>query len=511
MKLFSALVVFVLLLIGDATTSHAKDRQPHLAVSEPVDHRIPVPGANYAISVTCEKSADIKGLVDVSFFEKLIVTKKITISHMIFLSRDFPTVTSSVVDLPKSPLALINVFSTDGQTEFDGFKLCNQTFLMSGNQRVYIVPIINYSKKLSNGLMFGIVDSVTKILTPLSPLLGGIVPVAALTGLNNSVQQAKAPMETLLGTLNAGDNKAAPVRLFLGTTVIKTRVGRVTLKVEPVPSLVEDPDRRFLTDLQSQLSQIVTKPQSGSGLSKTCSSIAVGLAQSGITSLSDIAYSLVYLASKEVGSEDELLTCLVEKGYANAAANLDKSLFAGYPSFEQLTQQAVDNFFVGLDQPSYGQIERKLDDLISYLPQYTRTVPHPQTAAGHLQELFAPNIIIQDKTSGPVGNFDESQINALKAIDTLADLGMLRFGCYAPTSIATGRNLDGAVAMFLMFKADAAARKTTIENTFAVRPIFDAEFRIAKLVLSDRMDWIKAALDARGGNCNGFSVVMSGP
>ena len=110
--------------------------------------------------------------------------------------------------MPTLPLALINVFSTDGQNEVDGFKVCNRSFLISGNRRIFVTPVLNYSKTLKTGAIFKIVDSVTKILTPLSTVFGGVAPVAALVGLNKSVQEVQKPMQELLDILNKGENWA---------------------------------------------------------------------------------------------------------------------------------------------------------------------------------------------------------------------------------------------------------------------------------------------------------------
>lgn len=505
--------LFLAFAVVTAATSVPAKSQTQLSVSEPGDHKLPIAGMNYSITFACQRSKDLKEAIDASFLERLFATKKVTISHVIIISKDSPTVTASTVDLPKSPLAMINVFSTDGNNEFDGLKLCNQSFLFNGSQRLFIVPILNYSKEFSNGAIFGIIDAVTKVLTPLSPLLGGVPGVAALAGINSSVQQTKEPIQALLKTFAKGKNKAAPVRLFVGVTTIKTRVGTVTVKVAPVKSIVEDPNKEFLSDLRSQLDGITTKPQAGANLQGVCTGIAVGLAQSGFQSQKDIAFSLIYLASKTLTTTEDLLTCLVERKYAEAGVSLDESLFAGYPSFTELTSQEVDNFYPSVSQPSYGQIERILDELVAYLPQYTRNLPSPPpTAASHLKAVFAQAVIVQDKTAGPLGSFDDrNSVDPLQAVDTLASLGLRRFGCYAATSATTGQKIDGAVAQFLMFKADNQAKETALENVYAIRPLFDANFKVAKLILSDRADWIKTILDARSNNCNGFAIVVPKP
>ena len=105
-----------------------------------------------------------------------------------------------------------------------------------------------------------------------------------------------------------------------------------------------------------------------------------------------------------------------------------------------------------------------------------------------LQLLFAAGIVIEDKTSGPLGQFDDSVVKPLQAIDDLSALGFIRFGCYGATTADTGLGADRAVAMFLMFRADAAAKQATIDNTYVVRPFFDRDLHITRLVLVDRID-----------------------
>jgi hypothetical protein len=54
MRFFLTLAIFFIVLMDVSTLTYAKNRLPHLSVSEPVDHRLPIPGTNYAISVmTC--------------------------------------------------------------------------------------------------------------------------------------------------------------------------------------------------------------------------------------------------------------------------------------------------------------------------------------------------------------------------------------------------------------------------------------------------------------------------
>ena len=170
------------------------------------------------------------------------------------------------------------------------------------------------------------------------------------------------------------------MRLFTGVTTIKTRVGTVTLTTKPIESVIESRNSDFLSDLQTQLTAVTTKPKSGADLAQTCNSIAVGLAQSGITSISDVAYSLVFLSLKELNSTSDLLACLVNRQYAMAAANLDPKLFAGYPNFSTITPAAVDSYYGREEQPAYVLVAPKLDDLLSYLPQYTRNVLRPPNA-----------------------------------------------------------------------------------------------------------------------------------
>jgi hypothetical protein len=128
----------------------------------------------------------------------------------------------------------------------------------------------------------------------------------------------------------------------------------------------------------------------------------------------------------------------------------------------------------------------------------------------NLTDLVGPNVSLIDKTSDLKITGSTDPVDRFRAIDTIVDKGFIRFGCYAATTDATDKSVDGAVAMLLAFNAPNEAESTTVDKAILLRPIYTSRIVTAFIVSVNRSQ-ITAVLNSRNFDCNGFTVEKPKP
>ena len=172
-------------------------------------------------------------------------------------------------------------------------------------------------------------------------------------------------------------------------------------------------------------------------------------------------------------------------------------VWAAFPGELKFAQGDVDLLLPQNDwppQPAFAVINAKLFQLVTSLAQYARNHRPKPAAVQNLKQLMADQVAVVDNTSaGSIAN-SADPIDRFKAIDLIASKGFIRFGCYAPTTDATDKSIDGAPAMFLTFNAPNEASSATVDKAMVIRPIYKG-LVLTKLIVSFARTYVTARAD----------------
>ena len=317
----------------------------------------------------------------------------------------------------------------------------------------------------------------------------------------------------LLNALSRGKNYTIAIQnLREGTYKIGTEYVTITIVIRPVDSIVFDKNPQYREDLKKQVDGATTTKldPDEKKIEQTCRGALYDVSQLGFKSPTDLAYGVLHLSAHAGFNQDQSMVCLTED-YAYPAANADDRFWGNFLPAFKFTLAMVEAKFpkdISKLQPPWNTAtKRKIDDLVIALARYFRNEPPPQDSTDTLTRLLAPSLAVLDRTTSTAMGTDVNPQERLAAIQPFKDKGYIRFGCYAPTTGATDKDLDDATSMFLVFKAPNDVTKTTIDAALAIRPKFGPNAGpIEQLSVSDNRKWITAVLADRGYDCNGFSV-----
>jgi hypothetical protein len=461
----------------------------------------------YSVSITCApRSGDINPVS-----EGLFASTKYTTTHAVFIStKTASQLADNTATLPSGALGMALVYVTDGDkgTEIDNRSACDQTFLVKQSDTLFLIPAVNFTKTVKTGPFFTALDSILKIVTPLTSVFLGIPIPADIINKVSAIGQTEDPFGKLLALFNRNRSYARSYKLSVGTSRIDTQFSSVTVTVKSVPSIVDVP--KYLDELKKQIDAAPEKIQT-TDIGPSCLKIVSALARMGFVSEKDQVYALTYTALKSFTDKDSILQCLGKRRAGQAVA-LGDLLWRGIPAEFKITQQDVDNMPpepVDLpNQPSFTSIRGKMDTLMVLLGRYVKNTPPLKDAVEQLPKIVASNVVVDNKTASvppPLPNDVPSGFPAF--LDAMKTTGFYHFGCFAPNSDSSGKFANNTNVVFLAFNAPATENKTTIQKTIALFPYF-ANGLIATVVASDNLDWIRYVLAHRDQafDCNGFQV-----
>jgi hypothetical protein len=431
---------------------------------------------------------------------------------VVLISTTAPVSAPSTDKLPDTTLAAVQVFSVDKATTFVDRTDCDQHFLIAGGKRYYLVGAINILDDFANSTAGTLLSNLAAIATPLFSLFtGNPLPAIVATKISN-VQSLATPFQNILGALNRGLNSTKIVDgLRVGSYEITTDYTSVTVNVRLVPSIVLDNNSVFRTDFRDKINAAPEKLDGTSAnLDKNCRAVRGGLTQSSFTDREDIAYALIALGARAGFGRNDILKCLTRE-YATAAAKFPDSVWLSFPVELKFDQPVVDDVLpepiIGPAQPEFDAIHSRFDLTVTALAQYARNTPKPPAAVATLSKYLAPNVTIIDKTADIKITGSVDPMERFKAIDAFTSKGYIRFGCYAATTDATDKSVDGSPVMLLVFNAPNDAVSTTVDKAIVLRPLFSDRI-ITTFIVSVNRNYVSTVLNDPdfNYNCNGFAV-----
>jgi hypothetical protein len=495
---------FVFIVASDAYAQYVT--RPDIISRPSKKSPLVAPGTQYAFEVTC------KPLPGVAFDNPGYARNR---SLFVVIAPNVPTTTDKI---PNDVLAAIQVYSigTDKDTRqeiISGDRTCNKSFLVNGSKRVGFVVTQNWMNSFSDTVFGQVLSGALALMSPLYSLFAGGVLPTLITGNIASIATIQSTTEKILTALNRGQNYTHPPVTLLrtGTYVIRDGYAQVTIKIRRVSSIVLDQNPFFKDDLKSQINTANIKLDVAH-IDTTCRGGRNDIDQLGFRSDWDVAYGLTLLSAHAGFNKKESITCLTpalaklvaadDKDIGKTKDNKDSfwSNFRAEFKFNQ-SDLTKSNF----DQPSFDSVSDKIDNLVVKLAQYARNTPPPASSVSDLTKRLNGKVVVIDNTSSVAIGDDSTAVERFDAIKKLTNKGYIRFGCYAPTDASTDQNVDGAAAIFLVFKAPNDATRTSFDSALAIRPHFKSE-SIDALSVSDNRAWIDAVLTKRNYKCNGFSV-----
>ncbi|SFJ93859.1 hypothetical protein [Bradyrhizobium sp. cf659] len=460
-------------------------------------------GKIYAVDIKCKKTGNLEDAIDRNIF----FTN--TRTHMVLISTAPPTSAAGGDKLPDATLAAVQVFSVDKATTFVDRTDCDHHFLLAGGKRYYLVGAINILDDFASSPAGTVLSNLAAIATPLFSLFtGDPLPAIVSTKMSN-VQSLVTPFQNILAALNRGVNSTKIIDgLRVGTYEITTNYTSVTVTVRPVPSIVLDENSVFRVDFRDKINAAPEKIDT-TNLDKSCRAVRGGLTQSSFTAREDIAYALIALGARVGLARNDILKCLT-LDYAPAATKFPDSVWISFPTELRFDQAVMENVLPessGPSQPEFDAIHTRFDQTVTALAQYARNTPKPPSAIATLSKYLAANVSIIDKTADFKITESVDPMDRFKAIEDLTSKGYIRFGCYAATTDATDKGLDGSPVMLLVFNAPSDATSTTVDKALVLRPLFKDRI-ITTFIVSFNRKYVTSVLSnpSFDYDCNGFTV-----
>jgi hypothetical protein len=412
------------------------------------------------------------------------------------------------IKLPEKAITILPVFSIKNTTAISNFSACEKSIYVQSTQRIYLIPTVAWSKKYTEGGGLAALYQATKLISPLWSLFNPASIPAAIASKIANAQATEDPIKAILTAMNNDSNYGENVRLRTGRYIINTKYSTVTVTVSPLSSIVSAASDELRQDFRSALDS-ATKIET-TNFTGTCSQIGANLEKVGFSREQDVPYALAYLAANALSQPIDIIHCL-GRDYAVRAAKLGPILWSNIPESRFVSEQAASDVYPpslagGRIQPDFSTIDGALDNFVRSLSRVAKNQgPDGVIPSNYIADLkgeMTPTVVINDKTDA--GDFlGVAPVDSLKLGVLLTGKGFFRFGCYAQiTAEKFGNNPDGAVAMFIMFRAAKDASSTPLATAVGVRPFFDRGL-ISQLTITDRRQWITAVLDANAWNCNG--------
>lgn len=499
------------------TSAHAK-RPLAYSLEKPGPHQDLKDHGLYQVKVTCSRGAglstDSTSLLQT--LGDLVIHQNESAIQYLIIGNEGATPDPSdqgKIKLPDKAISIIPVFSIKGSSVVSNFDACQKSIYVQSTQRVYLIPIVAWSKQFTEGAALSGLYETARLISPLWSLFNPASIPATIASKIANAQATEDPIKNILAKLNADQNYGETIRLQTGRYVITTKYSTVTLQVSQIPSIVTAVSDELRQDFRAALDAAPQKIPS-TDFEKTCGDIATNLTGAGFSQNEDVPYALTYLARVPLSTKQDIIRCL-GKPYAVRAARLGNILWSWIPDEKRVTEDEASIVYPqSLSgpklQPDFRTIEASLDEFLRGLSRVAKnqnadgTLP-PRFVA-ELKTAMATTVLVNDKTDAAA--FDGlPPLDAQKLGEKFVANGYFRFGCYAQITEKFGNNTDGAVAMFLSFHVGKDAPPPAKSDTaLGVRALFGKEGLVSQLTVTDKRQAINAALDANSWSCNGFTV-----
>jgi hypothetical protein len=223
------------------------DEELAVSVVPTKDKTILDPRKLYRVDVTCNSTRVLPAPSQGIFSRTDVVA-----SHFIAITDQALTGPT----LPTQARVLIPVYSvsTDNANKADFInKACNTSFFIPGSKRLYVAATVNRTQNTKPSLITSLFFTGLKIVNPVWPLFVGSEAAALLKPKIEGIAATEGPLQELFSHFKSGETVTTSERIYLGERNIRTDYSRTTIKVSPIPSLIQTNHPDFVVAFEESL------------------------------------------------------------------------------------------------------------------------------------------------------------------------------------------------------------------------------------------------------------------
>jgi hypothetical protein len=499
----AALTILVVTLSSSAVLAVGRDLQ--MRYNYPGPHSDMLEKHLYEVRVTCSPRASLpNGRTGIS----LIDNANATGSHFIAIANDPPGQDpNGKINLPNSVKALIPLYSFKGNSKLPLLSSCNQSIVLSGGPKFYLIPVESFSTSHTPGFLLQFAWNLAKAIPAVFSVFTTHPIPTAITDKLTDISNTQDSLTKLVATLNTDANYGVALDLKMGRYQITTTYSLTTLDVIDLPSMAKADMASIRSSFQGQLDG-AKETLTSDNIAATCGGIASGLAIMGMSQDIDVPYALAYRAIKSHLTKTQILDCLTSD-FAMRAAQLGSSIWQLATPSQRISEEDVLDYFpsqtVIAVQPNYSTIRPKVFSLINQISIISKSgVDNSKDNIAALNSLMNQQVFLDDQSGLFPGQ--TQSMAPLDLLKVLLKANYLRFGCFTENTDSSGKYVDGAVAVFLAFKASLTDSGTILDNVIAIHVLY-LHGLVSKIVVLRNQDFITAVLEPAKWSCNGFTVV----
>jgi hypothetical protein len=415
-------------------TSATPPETVRLGILLPKDRVEPDPRKLYQVDVTCNTTQLLPAANRGIFNRSDVVT-----SHVVAITNKALTGPA----LPTDAKVLIPIYSVStaqaNQSNFTN-DACNQSFFVSGAERLFIAATANQTRTNSPSGLSKMLYTGLKLFNPIAPLFAGAEAVAAVQPILNGIASTQAPLQEMFSHFDAAGTQTFSGRVFVGETNVRTEYSRTTIKVQEVPSIVQTANGRFIVSFEESLkgySDELEKVTDEGGAKAKCDKDANLLLQRNFPGY-DAAYGLT-LVTRTAGLSPEWTLACLGKPYAMLSIKEFQPLWQKFKDRTRpITQADIDQYFENeLPYP----IQRYRSDFFRHLRNAMTDAAGsnaPDEQRTSLAKYFDDQIELRNSDRLLDGSDTPTTIASTDFVPKLTAKGITKFGCDGKDAQAAG-------------------------------------------------------------------------
>jgi hypothetical protein len=422
-------------------------------------------------------------------------------------------------EVPKDVKAATTVFSVSGDQKDRKIyinKKCEQQFILSGRDRLYLLAIANQTTTEQPSALVSAAFDLIGIAAPLLPLFQGTALASTVLG---DVSKTQDPLSKLLSLFDKGTTVTRVDDLFQGSNVITTPYSRVTLNVSKIKSLVGLNNNDITNAYENSMGEAKKSLNPDSitdltALAQKCGELENGLRNENL-STEDISYGIVLLTRLAALDQTKTLACM-GKDYALPGLQ-HVALWQRFGS-QNYSEDDVRSKWIDDSarpaQPDFAEAKPKLQEAVRLLGRYTQT---DGLKSDGLDAVFADQISVINTTDLFSSDISEGKLLRADFLSNFVKGNFIRVGCLTSDT--------QSLAFFLAFKSSADAMKTNppdakVETSsdapkefkdsdaIIIREWFDKDHRIGWTNVDYDVGLVEKALQQRGTRVCGEDVTV---
>jgi hypothetical protein len=424
-------------LFGGHTTPSTEKLKPRLSL--PADGKPVDPVKFYRVDMKCSITADTANLIT----EGIGIKQSTFVAHTLWFSSS-----AGNGAIPTSPSKLVTVFAFEkdksGVIQDFTNDACSESFLLSGKDGVLTVAFSMTDTKSLSGFS-QLIYSGAKMVLGLAPVLFSGPLGASISAAATAAGSTQDPLKEAINAMNGdGRRVAVPTNVLVSDspTVIRTEYSRIELTVKEVTDVTgqlltnNKLGESFYSTFDALIAGFFKDASDDPKKLQKCTEFGEKLGRYYKFSKKDKSFFFGYVAQQVFsGGFDNRLDCIGNRYNANDIVDFKFPYNRDSGRFYALTQQVIDNHFIGNGFPrepiASGFARSYSNKLSNLLSKYSQIddAKAKKAASDALFKLVGNDPINVDDDST---NFylSPSSVKLQDIFSNLNEHGFKRFGCF---------------------------------------------------------------------------------